>query len=122
MIMLVARPATSVNLELGVIAHAALGEKMKRYLRSTKDKEIVEVGMDVVLGDCLLALVDSGIDEDAHFWDSAWQELDDDDLEYALNNPMTQAQMIEYVRFPIIEKMREVLTKRREETARHSIE
>lgn len=95
---------------------------MKRYLRGTKEKEIIEVGLDVVLGDCLLALIDSGIDEDAHFWDSAWRDLDDDDFEAALNNPMTQAQMIEYVRLPIIEKMREVLTKRREETARHSSE
>lgn len=93
---------------------------MKCYLRGTKEREIIEVGMDVVLGDCLLALIDSGIDEDAHFWDSAWQDLDDDDFDFAINNPMMQAKMIEYVRLPIIEKMREVLAKRREETARHS--
>jgi hypothetical protein len=93
---------------------------MKQYFRGAKERKIVQVGMDVVLGDYLLSLIDSGIDEDAHFWDSAWQDLDDDDFETALNNPMTQAQMIEYVRLPIIERMREVLRKRREETARHS--
>jgi len=89
---------------------------MKRYLRGTEDKQIVQVGFDVVLGDAVLALVESGIDEDAHFWDSAWRDIDDDDLEWALNDSGTMAMMIEYIRLPLVEKLREVLEARRKET------
>jgi hypothetical protein len=93
----------------------------KAYFRES-GVNIVEINMDVVLGDALLELVDSGIDEGTHFWGSLFRDLDDDDFETAINNPGTQARMIEYVRLPLIEKMKKVLAERREETARHKKE
>jgi len=88
---------------------------MKKYYRGVQ-QDIVEVGIDVVVGDALLALVESGLDEDAHFWANAWHDIDDDDLEFALNNPGTQARIIEYVRLPLIEKLKEALADRRKES------
>lgn len=96
---------------------------MKKYLRGSRDNEgnvtLEQVGLDVQVGDAVLELIDSGIDEDAHFWASAWHDLDDDDLEFFLKMPEAQARMIEYIRLPLIEKLREVLAKRREEAKRH---
>jgi hypothetical protein len=90
-----------------------------KYLRGSRDAEgnatIVEVGLDVQMGDAVLDLIESGIDEDAHFWGSAWRDLDDDDLEFFLKMPEAQARMIEYIRLPLIEKLREVLAARRKE-------
>lgn len=90
---------------------------MKKYYRAVQ-QDIDEVGLDVVIGDAVLALVESGIDEDAHFWDSAWRDIDDDDLEFALNSSQVMSQVIEYIRLPMIEKLREVLASRRAETQR----
>lgn len=86
---------------------------MKRYIRVNDHREFVEVGLDVVLGDCLLELIDSGIAEDSFFC-GPWEGLDDDELEFAINNPMIQAKMFEYCRLPIIEKMKEAIEERRE--------
>lgn len=91
---------------------------MSKYFRASGG-EIVQVGIDVVLGDGLLALVDAGIDEGTHFWNSAWDDINDDDFDVAINDPAAQARMIEYVRLPLIEKMREVLQMRREKQERH---
>lgn len=68
----------------------------------------------------MLALVDSGIDEDIHFWDNRWHDLEDDDLEVALNDQVEIDKMLAYAKDAIIEQLREALAKRREETARHS--
>jgi len=95
----------------------------KEYFRATEDKQIVQVGVDVVLADAVLALVESGIDEDAHFWSSDWHEFDDhdDDLERALNNSEMLAMMFEHIKLPLIEKLKQILKERRKETQRHSL-
>lgn len=90
---------------------------MKKYYRGIQ-QDVVEVSLDVVIGDAVLALVESGIDEDAHFWDSAWRDIDDNDLEFALNSSTIMLRVIEYIRLPLNEKLREVLAARRAETQR----
>ncbi len=90
----------------------------KKYFRGTEDKQVIQVGMDVVLGDAVLALVESGIDEDAHFWSALWQQIDNDDLEWALNSSTTTSRMFEYIRLPLIEKLKEVLATRRKEDSK----
>lgn len=74
---------------------------------------VVYVGLDTVLGDAVLSLVDSGIDEGAHFWGRAWDELDNDDIEFALNNSATFSKMIEYIRLPLVEKLKGTLEDRK---------
>lgn len=95
---------------------------MKQYTKMVKHDDgtmkLVQVHLDVVIGNAILALVESGIDEDAHFWDSNWHDIDDDDLEFALNDSATMLRAIEYIRLPLIEKLNEVLAERREETER----
>lgn len=97
---------------------------MKDYFRVSEKKpdgthDFVKVGIDVVLGDALLDLVDSGIDEDAHFR-GAWQQMDGDDANVLamLENPMVQARVIEYVRLALIEKLREAVQDRVKEAER----
>ena len=90
---------------------------MKKYYRGIK-QDVVEVGLVVAVGDAVLALVESGIDEDAPFWDSTWRDIDDDDLEFALNDSSIMLRVTEYIRLPMIEKLREVLASRRIEKHR----
>jgi len=77
------------------------------------------VGLDVVLGDAVMDLIDSGVDEDAHFWGSGWHEIDDDELEFALNDSSIMLKMSEYIRPLLLDKLREVLAERKAEKARH---
>ena len=79
----------------------------------------IQVGLDVVLGDAVMELIESGIDEDAHFWSSGWHEIDDDELEFALNDSTTMLKLGEYIRPMLVDKLREVLAERKAEKARH---
>lgn len=94
---------------------------MKRYVRASRDEEgnvrFEHVGLDVQVGDAVMQLIEAGIREDAHFWDSVWRDLDDDDLEFFLRMPEAQARMLEYVRPAIVEKLGDVLWRRRAEKA-----
>lgn len=92
---------------------------MKKYTRMTTHKQLVDISFDVVLGDAVLSLIESGIDEDAHHWSHHWLDIDNDDLEFALNNPSIQARIVEYIRLPLIELLKEVLKERREETQKN---
>lgn len=92
---------------------------MKKYTRMTTHKQLVNVSFDVVLGDAVLSLIESGIDEGAHHWDHHWHDIDNDDLEFALNNPSIQAHMVEYIRLPLIEHLQRALKERREETQKN---
>jgi hypothetical protein len=85
---------------------------MKKY-----KKQNIEISLDVVVGDAVLSLIESGIDEGTHFWANSWKDIDNDDLEFALNNPSIQARMIEYIRLPLIEHLKKALKERRDETA-----
>jgi hypothetical protein len=79
----------------------------------------IPVGLDVVVGDAVMDLVESGIDEDAHFWGSSWRDLDIDELEFALNDSTTMLKLGEYIRPMLVDKLREVLADLKAEKARH---
>lgn len=74
-----------------------------------------QIGLDVQTGDAVLDLIDSGLGEDAHFR-GFWEDFDDDDLEFALNDSQTMAQVMSYVQLPLIEKLKKALEERRAET------
>ena len=94
---------------------------MKQYFRYANghNMERFQVGLDVVLGDAVLDLIETGIHEDGHFWNESWHEIDDDDLEFAINDSTTMLKLESYIRPALVEKLREVLAKRRKEHARH---
>lgn len=77
-----------------------------------------EDALDVRLGECLLFLIEEGIDEAAHFR-GPWHDISDDDLEFALNSPSVQATLIEYARSGIIELMKKALEERKEDARKH---
>lgn len=91
---------------------------MKQYLRADENHNIVDVGIIEALGDAVMDIVDSGIDEDAHFWGSNWREIDDDDFEAVMKDPALQEQLFERVKSRILESLKQVLELRQEESAR----
>lgn len=86
---------------------------MKKYRRMNANNEHIDVSLDVVLGDAVLELVESGIDEDAH-WRGYWHSIDNDDLEFALKTPEIQTCLMEYIRPALMDQLRQVLKSRRE--------
>ena len=79
----------------------------------------VPVGLDVVVGQAIMALVESGISEDAHFWSEKWRDIDEDEIEFVLNDSSMMLKLTEYIRPMLVDKLREVLASLRAETARH---
>lgn len=101
---------------------------MKKYFVSTRrvspapdgsNYDEMQVGVDVILGEAVIELIESGIDEDAHFWGSSWRYLDDDDIEFAINDSTTMLKLTEYIRSTLVEKLHEVLADRKAEKVRH---
>lgn len=58
----------------------------KKYLRCVdllphqEKHDFVELEMPDVVVELIDELLDSGLNEDTHFWSSSWEELDDGDL------------------------------------------
>jgi hypothetical protein len=85
---------------------------MKKYFLGE-----TQVGFDVILGMAILDLVRSGMHEDAHHR-GFWLDMDNDDLENAINNPSFVSKTIAYIRPGIDDLLREVLESRREDQER----
>ena len=96
---------------------------MKKYHRpvpaapGSKNKwDLKEVGVDVIIADCLVELIEQGMSEDAHHWRGDWHKiLDNDDLEKALNNPLTMANVMVNVWPDVIGLLHRCLSERRED-------
>lgn len=90
---------------------------MKTYYKASgshTDSKIVEVGIATILGDAIDDLLESGMDEDMHFRGS-WDDIEDDDLETAINNSMIMGQVMEYIRPLILKRLQAALEDRRKE-------
>lgn len=96
---------------------------MKYTKPSRKDDgtiELVPVSFHVILGDALIELLRSGVDEATHL-NVGCDKIDDDDLEAALDprsSSIQVEQMMSYIRPAVYDVLREILDDRREEAKR----
>lgn len=81
--------------------------------------EVVDAPADVEIGDAILALIDAGLDEDAHHWDSSWREINTSNLECYLRTPDLQSRVLAYIRPALEERIQRALNEILEEIKRH---
>jgi hypothetical protein len=66
----------------------------------------------------IMALVESGIDEDAHFWDSSWHEFDDVLLQRVIDEPELLDRVMVRLKPAMLERLQEVVRDRTKERSR----
>jgi hypothetical protein len=89
---------------------------LRVHERDSEGKPVfVEVGLDVVLGEAIVELVEWGVDEDCHFMGTSWRDMTDDELDAAINDPETLQKALVYAQKDIVKRLHEVLEDRRRE-------
>lgn len=74
------------------------------------DKPVfTETTIDVIMSDCIIDLIDSGIDEDAHFR-GAWSDngITASDIDDIINDKECITRILEGMREPLVEKLKDV--------------
>lgn len=73
--------------------------------------------IDTIIGNAVLALIETGLNEHAHFWTDEWRLIKDDELEAALKDKTIKERIIAHISVPVFEKLQKALEARKKDGA-----